>query len=71
MNVSSADTRYTADTIGFDAADLDRDIIAERLQQDVVRLLRLWLSTASLILFVTAGAYGQTAPQRGGHGELT
>ena len=32
------------DEIGFDAADIDRDIIAERLKEDVVRFLRSLMS---------------------------
>lgn len=45
MNVASTSRGFFLtfssgiDDIGFDAADLDRDLIAERLQQDVVRSL--------------------------------
>lgn len=48
---------WTTDDGGFDAADLDRDLIAERLQKDVVRSP----SASSAAHVDTAGAHGKAA----------
>lgn len=41
---------WIVEDAGFDAADLDRDLIAERLQQDVVSLLQAFLPRLDLLM---------------------
>ncbi|SCV71814.1 BQ2448_4508 [Microbotryum intermedium] len=60
------------DDIGFDAADLDRDIIAERLQQDVLQHSgKLHLFVANKLVFPIDPSKLHQTPRKAHRGPLT
>ncbi|ORY81766.1 WD40-repeat-containing domain protein [Leucosporidium creatinivorum] len=72
MYLKSLEKDVEQDDGGFDAADLDRDIIAERLQQDVLQHSgKLHLSVASSLLLPIPSSSIYHTPSRAHRGPIT